>query len=253
MLAKDSSYSDLFNLSVKMDNTIKDSHDIVAFWMVLMNMHTGLKMMKDKIGIFRSAKYINPDIVLKNEITVDSDSLRVIRSWNNISGQYVTYNDDIGNIIHEVMNLKSYIHITSPIRRLVDLLNQIMLIEKCSQVTNISQDAKEFLNNWIEQIDYLNTSMRSIRKIQTDCNVLAKCYNNPEIMEKQYDGVIFDKINRNDGLFSYMVYLKPLKLLSRITTTLDIQDYTTHEFKIFLFEDEENSKKKIRLQIKNGQ
>ena len=253
MLAKDSSYSDLFNLSVKMDNTIKDSHDIVAFWMVLMNMHTGLKMMKEKIGIFRSAKYINPDIVLKNEITVDTDSLRVIRSWNNISGQYVTYNDDIGNIVHEVMNLKSYIHITSPIRRLVDLLNQIMLIEKCSQVTNISQDAKEFLNNWIEQIDYLNTSMRSIRKIQTDCNVLAKCYNNPEIMEKQYDGVIFDKINRNDGLFSYMVYLKPLKLLSRITTTLDIQDYTTHEFKIFLFEDEENSKKKIRLQIKNGQ
>ena len=253
MLAKDSSYSDLFNLSVKMDNTIKDSHDIVAFWMVLMNMHTGLKMMKEKIGIFRSAKYINPDIVLKNEITVDTDSLRVIRSWNNISGQYVTYNDDIGNIVHEIMNLKSYIHITSPIRRLVDLLNQIMLIEKCSQVTNISQDAKEFLNNWIEQMDYLNTSMRSIRKIQTDCNVLAKCYNNPEIMEKQYDGVVFDKINRNDGLFSYMVYLKPLKLLSRITTTLDIQDYSTHQFKIFLFEDEENSKKKIRLQIENGQ
>lgn len=253
MLAKDSSYSDLFNLSVKMDNTIKDSHDIVAFWMVLMNMHTGLKMMKDKIGIFRSAKYINPEIVLKNEITVDSDSLRVIRSWNNISGQYVTYNDDIGNVVHEVMNLKSYIHITSPIRRLVDLLNQIMLIEKCSHVTNISNDAKEFLNNWIEQIDYLNTSMRSIRKIQTDCNVLAKCYNNPEIMEKQYDGVVFDKINKNDGLFSYMVYLKPLKLLSRITTTLDIHDYSTHEFKIFLFEDEENSKKKIRLQIKNGQ
>jgi exoribonuclease R len=253
MLAKDNSYSDLFNLSIKMDNTIKDSHDIVAFWMVLMNMHTGLKMMKDKIGIFRSAKYINAEIVLKDEITVDSDSLRVIRSWNNISGQYVTYNDDIGNIVHEVMNLKSYIHITSPIRRLVDLLNQIMLIEKCSQVTNISNDAKEFLNNWIEQIDYLNTSMRSIRKIQTDCNVLAKCYNNPEIMEKQYDGVVFDKINKNDGLFSYMVYLKPLKLLSRITTTLDIQDYSTHEFKIFLFEDEENSKKKIRLQIKNGQ
>ena len=253
MIAKDTHYNDLYKLSILMDNTINDSHDVVAHWMVLMNMHTGLKMMNDKIGIFRSARYLNVKLSLHEDVSLDQDSIRVIRTWNNISGQYIIYNEDVDIISHDIMNLKSYIHFTSPIRRLVDLLNQMIFMEHNSLVQNVSQDAKEFLNNWIEQLDYLNTSMRSIRKIQTDCNVLNKCYNNPEIMETPYMGVVFDKILKNDGLFSYMVYLKSLKLLSRITTTLDVEDYTTHEFKIFLFEDEEKCKKKIRLQIKNGQ
>ena len=151
------------------------------------------------------------------------------------------------------MNLKSYIHITSPIRRLVDLLNQMIYMEHFSLIENISEDARNFLNNWIEQLEYLNTSMRSIRKIQTDCNLLNKCYNQPELLNEKYEGVIFDKIMKNNGLFSYMVYLKSLKLLSRITSNIDVEDYTTHEFKIFLFEDEDKTKKKIRLHIKNGQ
>jgi hypothetical protein len=45
-----------------MDNAVKNSHDIVAHWMVQMNMFTGSYMSNNKMGIFRSAAYINSNL-----------------------------------------------------------------------------------------------------------------------------------------------------------------------------------------------
>ena len=75
------------------------------------------------------------------------------------------------------------------------------------------------------------------------------CYNNPELLEKEYDGYIFDKILRNDGLFQFMVFLPELKLSSRITLRDNINNFENKKFKLFLFNDEENFKKKIRLHM----
>ena len=46
-----------------------------------------------------------------------------------------------------------------------------------------------------------------------------------------------------------MVYLEELKLLSRITTQTDVSNYSYNNFNMYLFEDEDKLKKKIRLQI----
>jgi len=113
----------------------------------------------------------------------------------------------------------------------------------------MSADAKEFLNKWMTQMEYINTSMRYIRKIQTSCELLSHCFQHPEMMENQYRGVVFDKIVKNDGFITYMVYLGKLKLLSRITTQTDVPNYSYHDFNMYLFEDEDKIKKKIRLQI----
>jgi hypothetical protein len=94
--------------------------------------------------------------------------------------------------------------------------------------------------------------MRSIRKIQTDCALVDKCFNNPEIIEKVYHGTVFDKIVKSDTTINYMVYLPELKLLSRISSShIHMENYTKGEFKIFLFEDEDKTKKKIRIQPVN--
>ena len=93
--------------------------------------------------------------------------------------------------------------------------------------------------------------MRAIRKVQCDCNLLDLCCNNPEIMEKEYDGYMFDKILRNDQLFQYIVFLPELKLSSRITLRNDIPNFDSKKIKLFLFKDEESFKKKIRLHLLN--
>ena len=248
MIAKDNYYKQLFDISLKMDNTIKNSHDIVSHWMVHMNTHIGKFMFNKKVGIFRSANYINPNLRDLNNQNIDDDTMRIIKTWNNTIGQYIQYNEGV-DLRHEIMNVKSYSQITSPIRRLVDLLNLMILSKHISLVDNISNDADIFVKNWLNELDYLNSSMRSIRKIQTDCDVLHRCYNNPDIMTTEYNGVLFDKINKNDGKYSYMVYLKQLKLLSRFTSQESYENYSQYSFNIYLFENEEKSRKKIRLQM----
>jgi hypothetical protein len=248
MIAKDERFKSLFDISQKMDENINDTHDLVAHWMIFMNLHTGNFMMNEKVGIFRSANYTNPNKHSVITSVIDDDTIRVIKSWNNVSGQYILF-DETANLGHNIMNIKSYTQITSPIRRLVDLLNLMILSQKLSLVSGLSNDAQLFLKNWLGELDYLNASIRSIRKIQTDCDVLNRCFTNPDIMLNTYHGIVFDKIMKTDGNYSYMVYLKDIKLLSRFSCHNNFDDLTKLLFKIYLFEDEDKTKKKIRLQL----
>jgi exoribonuclease R len=273
MLTNDKSYRELFEVSCLMDDSIRNSHDIVAHWMVQTNTFTGILLAQQRIGIFRSAAYLNTDIgvTMKREdlCGLNDETVRVIKSWNNTIGQYVPFNDDIdfhhtliknsvaknnsdvfNKVGEKVASTNMYIHITSPIRRLVDLLNQIILLDQFSLVTTVSADAKKFLADWLMQIEYINTSMRYIRKIQTSCELLSRCFHSPDLIDKDYSGVVFDKIIKNDGFITYMVYLEELKLLSRITTQSDVPNYSHRSFKMYLFEDEDKIKKKIRLHMK---
>ena len=97
-------------------------------------------------------------------------------------------------------------------------------------------------------MDYINASMRSIRKVQTDCDVLAKCTSSPEWLEQTHVGVVFDRVMKTDGMYSYMVYLEQTKLLSRVNTPDQWENYSRQSFRIYLFDDETKLCTKIRLQ-----
>lgn len=252
MIAADENYIQLLEITKRIDATVENSHDMVSFWMVFMNKSCGDFMALNKFGIFRSSTYID---ATKHENIQDSisydikeDTKRIIKMWNNSSGQYILYNDEEG-IEHVIMDVKSYVHVTSPIRRLVDLLNQMLLIEKFGLITNMSKEANTFLSSWLENIDYINVSMRSIRKIQTDCQLVERCFKTPDIMKIEHTGVVFDKLKKSDNTYSYMVYLEDIKLLSRITCKADLLNYSKNLFKLYLFEDEDKIKNKIRLSI----
>ena len=149
---------------------------------------------------------------------------------------------------HDFLELESYIHITSPIRRLVDLLNMIQLQTNLG-IIKYSEKAHQFYKDWINKIDYINTTMRAIRKIQYDCSLLEMCVNEPDIMTVSYTGYVFDKIMRNDKLFQYLVYLPKIKMLSRITLKEDFDNYSEKNFRLYLFHDESSLKRKIRLHL----
>lgn len=246
MVNKSIVYLQLYEISKKMDDSIKNSHDVVAHWMILMNTITSEVMIKKKYGIFRSVSKINED--KGNGLPLlDEETNRVISLWNNTIGQYISYKKDI-SINHDVMNKKSYIHITSPIRRMVDLLNQMLLFSNESFIESLSNDALLFLTKWMNQLDYVNISMRSIRKIQLDSALMDRCFNDPEVMNKLYKGTIIDAVLNTDGSRNYMVYLHELKMLSRISYSLIVMDnYNQYEFRIYLFENEEKTTKKIKV------
>ena len=173
-----------------------------------------------------------------------------IKIWNSACGQYVDLNiipdEDKDKLTkHDLLEMDAYIHITSPIRRLVDLLNMIKFQQNHNMIS-LSCDASNFYNKWIEQLDYINTTMRSIRKVQSDCSLLDLCYNKPNTLDKLYDGYCFDKLIRNDGLYQFIVFLPELRLASRITIRDNLDNFEKRQYKLFLFNNEEKFKKKIR-------
>jgi len=184
--------------------------------------------------------------------SVPEDVAKFIKIWNSSSGQYIdgalVTNSDTNSVRHELLDMDAYIHITSPIRRLVDLLNMIK-IQSVLGLVKLSENVDKFYEKWLRDLEYINTTMRSIRKVQCDCTLLDLCANNTDVIDKEYDGYIFDKINRNDGLFQYIVFLPELKLSSRITLRDDFENFDSRKFKLFLFNDEESFKRKIRLHL----
>jgi hypothetical protein len=69
------------------------------------------------------------------------------------------------------------------------------------------------------------------------------------MLEKTFDGYCFDKLVRNDGLYQFIVFLPELKMVSRITMRDNLDNYEKRQYKLFLFNDEQRFKKKIRLQL----
>jgi exoribonuclease R len=238
----------------KYNNYSKNSHDVVCYLMIFMNYNCAKELLKHNNGIFRST-IINTNNTNEkpDELLVPDNVSQFIKNWNSVCGQYVDIHSitdtNIAPLIrHDTLEMDAYVHITSPIRRLVDLLNIIKFQSNYSLIT-LSPHATKFYNKWIEQIDYINVTMRSIRKIQNDCSLLDMCFNNPKTLDTLYDGYCFDKIVRNDGLYQYVVYLPDLKLASKITIRENINSYEKKQFKLYLFSDEEKCKKKIRLQL----
>lgn len=227
-------------------NNVRNSHEVVCYLMILMNYNCAKEMIKFKTGIFRST-------IMKREVSVpDSvpdDVGKFIKIWNSACGQYIDISKE-GDIDtrHDLLDMEAYIHITSPIRRLVDLLN-IIKFQKIMNLVELSSNVDSFYEKWVNNLEYINVTMRSIRKVQIDCSLLDLCAKHPDIMDKEYDGFVFDKLIRNDGLYQFIVFLPELKLASRITLRENIENFNTRKFKLYLFNDEDSFKKKIRLHL----
>lgn len=239
------------SIKYKYINNIRDSHDVVSYLMILMNYHCAKELYNSHNGIFRST-------IIKKQIDLPTslpDNVnKFITIWTSTCAQYVNLNSipleelTETKTRHDILEMDAYIHITSPIRRLVDLLNMIKIQQNKSLIT-LSQDTLLFYDRWVAELDYINVTMRAIRKVQSDCSLLDTCINKPETLDKIYDGYCFDKLVRNDGLYQFIVFLPELKLASKITVRENLENYEKRQYKLYLFNDEEKFKKKIRLQL----
>ena len=256
-MLNDANYKRVFDATSKLSKiyryipNVRNSRDMVCYLMTFMNYHCAKDLLSYKNGIFRYSIMKNENVYVPNNLPEDVG--KFIKIWNSSGGQYIDASVLVENETitrHELLDMDAYIHITSPIRRLVDLLN-IIQFQQNHNMLELSEGATAFYRHWTSkpELEYINTTMRSIRKVQNDCTMLELYTNHPEKTEPLYDGYLFDKIERNDGMFQYVVYLPDLKMNSRIISHDNLNNYDKHKFKIYLFNDEETLKKKIRLQI----
>jgi len=123
-----------------------------------------------------------------------------------------------------------YAQMTSPIRRLVDVLNMVQLTRDLN-LYNYKDHG--FCDAWFSKMDILNTLYRTIRKTQNTAKLLDLFQKNNH---KVFEGIVWDK----------KVYLKEIGLL--INYESDLDEFSTHLFQLYLFHDESQLKRKIRIQ-----
>ncbi len=250
LLFKDKMYQQLRSCVQMLHNKhqytkeIKTSGDVVSYLMILMNHMTANKLIEYNAGIYRSMQFIERNKLSEDHVRLPEEVSKFLKVWNSSVGSYTIYDN---RKPHDLMEIESYIHITSPIRRLVDLLN-MMKLQMSMKSYVFKDDANEFYENWVGRLEYINKTMRAIRKVQTDCSLLDLFTKKDSIEHNVYDGYVFDKIDRNDGMYQYIVYLHEVKMVSRITLRENKENYTKMNFKIYLFEDQDTLRKKIRLQ-----
>ena len=241
-------YKSLFSIVVKMVTkypyigNIGDSHDVVCYLMVLMNHLAAKDLLVNGHGIFRSTTTNNSEVSTVTQV-LPSDVLQFINIYRTTSGNYVT-SDKVTS--HSILGLDAYVHITSPIRRIVDILNMIKFQEIIG--FKLSDSAIQFYDTWFKDVDYINTSTKLLRRVQNDCNLLHAFYKNTDSLLTTYSGYCFDEKALDNGLYKYNLYLPELKTTSFVICSKLVL-LSEYQFKLFVFNNEDKMKKKIRLHL----
>ena len=270
---EDETYKLLRKLAKMQNAEVEDSHDVVAHWMMKMNHLCGQKMAAGKMppamqkmaagkmppamqkmapnnaGIFRITN-IKSDMkndeynAIPTEVCVKTR--RVLRSWlTHTSGEYALMNGE--KMEHTMMEIANYLHITSPIRRLVDLLNQMWFIWEMGIVdkSKCSKMSAQFLQKHVNNLPKINENMRAIKKIQQECELLYIMSENPDMKNKVYRGIVIN-VDDVDGGHEITVYIESLNKLISVGSDKKIELYSYHNVCVYIFEDEYKIKQKLR-------
>jgi len=223
---------------------IEDSHDLVTFWMIYMNKQCGIEFYKKQTGIYRSV--FSKDSIDKNTLQrIDSnaeirqETKQFMKNWLSIYGQYVVFNENQENIEHSLLNLRTYVHITSPIRRLVDLLNQILFLRTYELIKEPSKEAQQFVAEWIQQIDVINERMKSTAKVERECEIMRKCLTNPRILETAHNAYIINKhehVENGRPKYKYILYLENERIVLTIKTEESRELYKNYKVRLYKIE-----------------
>lgn len=242
----------LLNAVVKtMDNTENanafgceniDSRKIIEYLMVVVNKYCCKKLYIQSTsslcrGIFKI--YKTNENFTKNKI----NNLSASKIHNNLNSQFVDSNYCFLNRITE-----PYLNITSPMRKLTDVIN-LCIFQNINGMFHITEQFQRFYSFWINNLNYINSYVKDSKKIQNKCQLLQRCIQSPEDI---YNGVIIDICPQNEncdgcGNRKYVVYLENINLISKF---ISIQIYDigyVGTFKIYVFINELNMKKKIRI------
>lgn len=196
-----------------------DSHEVVATFMKFMNAQCAETLASMNTGIFRNQAGTGGSVENVNHARYLSEML---------SARYSTINEG-----HAHLGLAHYTHITSPIRRLVDLINMRILINL--EPTHLLESST---------IEKINKVSKSAKKAQMDCELYSKVIDaDPETV---YTGTIVDIDTDEFGKVTQTVYLEELKTYARVKMPMDIPPQI--KVKVYLFDEEHSLRRKIRVE-----
>lgn len=219
LVYQDVNYIQLLDTTVRMDSHVKNSRDLVTYWMVKTNSYMAQYMIQHKTGIFRVGKFMKRyeedakcniiDNIEDNDTTpeesinyehLDAETKKYLEY--HAKAQSICYNDDL-NLEHEVLNKKAYMRITSVIRRYEDICNESELMKlmgvKLRGMDGNGINIKEYYNE-----ELFNERYHNIKRIESESVMMKRTY----LGENKVLGVLYSRRILDDGRYEYKVYIK---------------------------------------------
>jgi hypothetical protein len=222
-LMDDKTYKTLIDFTTEANG---DSHKLIEYWMIQTGLICGKEIKRRKLcsGIYRECL----------DITDTTTNLEL--GWKSYKSKYIL-DVSVNEIYHNGIGENNYVHITSPIRRLVDIWNQSLLL---------NGTPNELLYEFVFEkggIDIINNKMREIQKTQNSCALLYK------LIHSNNTPIICDGLPFYDGN-KWKIYLPKYKLWSTLYIPPNKKyngEYLTVKCSIVFFECEHNIRKKIKI------
>lgn len=157
-----------FNSFAK-DSPIKDTHDLVEYFMVLTN-HIVCKFLSNKSKEY-PANFINrihksPDLVKLPELDKSSSSIKLGNFMYRRCMTAAEYSTNSGE--HFGLSISQYLHFTSPIRRYADILAHRFLDEIIQNNKLCNEDIKKRSEKTAETCLHMNQISKRIKQLERD-------------------------------------------------------------------------------------
>lgn len=219
---------------------IRDSHDTVAYCMLMMNHLAAQSLGIERSGLFRCLEVKDRDVSsLPQEVRC------IARAWGSEGGKYSAFGDARR---HDLMpgHVDLYCHITSPIRRLPDMLNQCILLNACGM--HLSSQGKTFCKTWIDKCGVINDRMKGIRRVQTSAALLHTATIGRDVFGSM-EGYVLDVTDANTENSEVAIYVPQLKAVGHASCRNAVERYKKVEISLHLFVDEHSLKRKVRFNL----
>lgn len=220
----------------------RDSHSTVEYLMLYMNIKVSEKMNN---GIFRISeevgKPITNDVIQQLPVNI-SKFIDIYRKYNSYYSTKEIQHKNGKTLEHVILEVDSYLQITSPIRRLGDVVNQALFIHKYVDKTVLSESSFDFIRHVTseEYIHHLNAFHKKVRKVQNNARLLHYLKHNEEATTKTYEAYFIN----NEGV----VYIPKLNII-KSTTVKKSNQFERVNVQIYLFYDEANIHRKWRVTV----
>lgn len=233
----------LLNESYPLIQRVNNSHDMIEYVMIFMNYYVAKEMKQMKKGIFRvmhdnDDNHDSDNTIHSENVDIPEELRSFVHIHNHPGSEY-----SITPKEHSYMQLNCYLHITSPIRRIVDVYNMLLYMQEKNMIKKREIHPK--LETFdLKYMDEFNYKMKCIRKIQNESLLIHKV--NERLYDTIYDGYVIDIVY--DGYCN--VYIPKLNVCKYMHYSgNELKLYNKYQFKLYLFKDEARLRKKIVLEL----
>lgn len=205
------------------------SADVVAYWMLMMNWVAAYTAASNTLSpyrpIYRAGRTVerNGEAATAVDITAPRHLLSpeiekaIARKYADyIVGEYTTTPSP-----HDTLGVSAYMHVTSPIRRMPDVINITIIMLSHEHITyKLGATIHEHLRHALDifqvarenYCDRLNTQMRAIKQVQQQCDLLAAASTITDGVRPHYDAILCAPC---DTSAEWEIYIPQLRLFSR--------------------------------------